>query len=225
LFGLKSSNKAILQPTRIIKRKGIENAIELIRALQNPEYKLLLSHQSGDEGYDYAKWIWYYARASGVDLLTSEKGIVNPWNNCNLSKGFSLWNLYINADFITFPSIQEGFGNAFLEAVYFKKPLLINRYATFVKDIEPKGFDIVAIDGHLTKKTIQIVKELLETPYRKEEMVDNNYEIAKRNYSYSLLRKQLNFLLTSLFGNADSPAFPEKGADQQHARNFRAESN
>jgi glycosyltransferase involved in cell wall biosynthesis len=225
LFGLKSSEKAILQPTRIIKRKGIEHAIELIKALQNPEYKLLLSHQSGDEGNDYAKWIWYYARTSGVDLLTSKKGIVNPWNNCSNSKGYSLWNVYINADFITFPSIHEGFGNAFLEAVYFKKPLLINRYATFVKDIEPKGFDIVAIDGHLTKETIQIVREILESPYRKKEMVDNNYEIAKQNYSYSLLRKQLNFLLTSLFGNADSPAFPEKAADQQPVPNFRAESN
>ena len=225
LFGLKSSNKAILQPTRIIKRKGIEHAIELIKALQNPEYKLLLSHQSGDEGYDYAKWIWYYARASGVDLLTSKVGIANPWNNCNLSNGFSLWNVYLNADFITFPSIQEGFGNAFLEAVYFKKPLLINRYPTFVKDIEPKGFDTVAIDGHLTKNTIQMVKELLETPNKKEEMVNNNYEIAKRNYSYSILRKQLNFLLTRLFENFDFPAFPEETADRQGVSNYIAQSN
>ena len=47
--------------------------------------------------------------------------------------------MYPHADFITYPSLYEGFGNAFLEAIYFKKPLLINRYAIFVKDIETPG--------------------------------------------------------------------------------------
>jgi glycosyltransferase involved in cell wall biosynthesis len=50
----------------------------------------------------------------------------------------SLWELYAHADFITYPSLYEGFGNAFLEAVYFKKPLLINRYAIFVRISNPK---------------------------------------------------------------------------------------
>lgn len=224
-FGLKSSDKAILQPTRIIKRKGIEHSIELIKALNNHQYKLLLSHQSGDEGHDYAKWIRYYARTNNVDLRTSKKGIVSPWNNGDHSEGFNLWKVYINADFITFPSIHEGFGNAFLEAVYFKKPLMVNRYATFVRDIEPKGFDIVSIDGHITIETIHIVKEILESDYRKKEMVNNNYEIAKRNYSYSLLRKRLNLLLTNLFGDNDYSALYYVTADQQNARNLEAESN
>ena len=37
-------------------------------------------------------------------------------------------------------------------------PAMVNRYATFVTDIEPKGFDVVAIDGHLTRETIQMVR-------------------------------------------------------------------
>jgi hypothetical protein len=65
-------------------------------------------------------------------------------------------------DFITYPSLYEGFGNAFLEAVYFKKPLLINRYAIFVRDIEPKGFDLIVMDGYLTKKNVRQVREVLE---------------------------------------------------------------
>ena len=105
----------------------------------------------------------------------------------------------INADFVTFPSIHEGFGNALLEAIYLKKPVLINRYATFVKDIEPKGFDIVAIDGHLTEETIERVREILESPQRQKEMVGTNYEIAKRFYSYSVLKERLNSLLLKLY--------------------------
>ena len=88
----------------------------------------------------------------------------------------------------------------FLEAVYFKKPLLINRYATFVRDIEPKGFDLIVMDGFLSEKMVQAVKEVLESPKRRKKMVDHNYDIGLRYYSYAILRRQLNTLLTNFFG-------------------------
>jgi len=34
-----------------------------------------------------------------------------------------------------YPSLFEGFGNAFLEAVYYRKPMLVNRYSIFIADI------------------------------------------------------------------------------------------
>ena len=74
----------------------------------------------------------------------------------------------------------------------------MNRYATFVTDIEPRGFDVVAIDGHLTRETIQMVREILESPNRSREMAHNNYETARQNYSYRSLKKQLNSLLEKL---------------------------
>ncbi|UCG14479.1 MAG: hypothetical protein JSU72_08540 [Deltaproteobacteria bacterium] len=89
---------------------------------------------------------------------------------------------------------------AFLEAVYFKKPLLVNRYSIFVRDIEPKGFDLVVMDGFLTKKEVRKVRELIESEQRRETMVSHNYEVAKKHYSYEFLRRRLNFLLTNFFG-------------------------
>ena len=115
-------------------------------------------------------------------------------------RGLSLWDVYPHADFITYPSLYEGFGNAFLEAVYFKKPLLINRYATFVSDIEPRGFDLAVMDGYLTKKTVKKVKEVLKSPERREKMVTQNYAIAKRYYSYTVLEKRLAAILINFFG-------------------------
>jgi hypothetical protein len=74
--------------------------------------------------------------------------MADPMNpQINNHDQLSLWDVYPHADFITYPSLYEGFGNAFLEAIYFKKPLLINRYAIFVRDIEPKGFDLITMDG------------------------------------------------------------------------------
>jgi glycosyltransferase involved in cell wall biosynthesis len=123
---------------------------------------------------------------------------MNP--DVNHRDKYSLWDVYPHADFITYPSLYEGFGNAFLEAVYFKKPLLINRYATFVRDIEPKEFDLIVMDGYLTPKTVEKVREVLESPERRKNMVDTNYEIATRHYSFAMLQKYLNMLLTNFFG-------------------------
>jgi glycosyltransferase involved in cell wall biosynthesis len=36
---------------------------------------------------------------------------------------------------VTYLSGYEGFGNAFIEAIYFKKPIIVNRYSIFVEDI------------------------------------------------------------------------------------------
>lgn len=112
----------------------------------------------------------------------------------------SVWELYGHADFITYPSLYEGFGNAFLEAIYFKKPMLINRYAIFVRDIEPKGFDLIAMDGFLTAKNVRQVREVLELPARREKMVEHNYQTASRYYSYAVLRRCLSTLLVNFFG-------------------------
>ena len=205
-FGLKKNDLAILQPTRIIQRKGIEHAVELVRRLGDPRCKLIISHEGGDEGYDYVERIRDYAGENGVDLRIAKNRICAPlnhqtsnFNNC------CLWSIYSHADFITFPSLYEGFGNAFLEAIYFKKPLLVNRYPAFVSDIEPKGFDLVVIDGFLTKDAVQNVKEVLHSPARREKMIEHNYQIARRYYSYSVLREQLSALLLTFSRDTELP--------------------
>jgi len=200
-IGLKPDDVMILQPSRVVQRKGIEHAIDLVHELKDPRYKLVISHEAGDEGFEYAEWLVENAKDRGVDLRLFDTGMADPVNDGPKSPNqYSLWDIYPHADFITYPSLYEGFGNAFLEAVYFKKPLLINRYATFVRDIEPKGFDLIVMDGFLTKKTVQKVREILESTEKREEMVNHNYEIATRYYSYSVLRKWLNSLIINFFG-------------------------
>jgi glycosyltransferase involved in cell wall biosynthesis len=200
-IGLGPEDRIIMQPTRIIQRKGIEHAIELVSSLKNPNYKLVISHEAGDEGFEYAEWLKEEAKKHGVDLRLIDTRLTDPINmKRRRSDQYSLWKIYPHADFITYPSLYEGFGNAFLEAIYFKKPLLINRYAIFVRDIEPKGFDVVVMDGFLTSKNVQKVKEILESPDRREQMVNTNYKIATRHYSYAVLRKRLSGLLVNFFG-------------------------
>ncbi|MDH3882552.1 MAG: glycosyltransferase family 4 protein, partial [Desulfobacteraceae bacterium] len=202
-IGLRAGDVKILQPTRIIQRKGIEHAIELVEKLNDPRYKLIISHEAGDEGWEYVEWLKEDAKQRGVDLRLVNIHMSDPMNpDVNHKETCSLWDVYPHADFITYPSLYEGFGNAFLEAVYFKKPLLINSYATFVQDIEPKGFDLIVMDGYLTRKNVLEVKEVLESPDRRDKMVNTNYEVASRHYAYAKLRRWLNIMLINFFGVA-----------------------
>ncbi len=201
-IGLAADDVFILQPTRVVQRKGIEHAIELVEELGDPRYKLVISHEAGDEGLEYAEWLKGHAADRGVDLRTMNLRISDPLNpDVNRKDLYTLWDVYPHSDFVTYPSLYEGFGNALLEAVYFKKPLLINRYAIFVRDIEPKEFDLIAMDGFLTRKTVQKVREVMESSERREKMVNTNFEIAKRFYSFDRLRRWLNLLLTNFFGS------------------------
>jgi glycosyltransferase involved in cell wall biosynthesis len=175
-LGFEETDTVFLQPTRIVQRKGIEPALDLIKALDNPCCKLLISHEAGDEGFEYADWLQLEAQHQGVDLRTLNTSMRDPWNDAkNGSPVPSLLDIYPCADFVTYPSLYEGFGNAFLEAVYFRKPVLINRYAIFVRDIEPKGFDLIAMDGFLTRRTIEAVRHVLLSSERREQMVGRAY--------------------------------------------------
>ncbi len=215
-IGLKADDKMILQPTRIIRRKGIEQAIELVKELKDPRYKLVVSHEAGDEGFEYAQWLKEYALEHQVDLRMITTKIEDPFNNNGkYQTNYSLWDIYPHAYFITFPSLYEGFGNAFLEAIYFKKPLLVNRYSTFIRDIEPRGFYLAIMDGFISKKTVQKVRKILESQERRQKMVNNNYEVAWRHYSYSVLRNRFSAIMNDFFGEPEQQQLSNKLSDQQ----------
>jgi hypothetical protein len=124
------------------------------------------------------------------DLIGAERGTTEDGK-----KKFSLWDCYLNADFVTYPSTYEGFGNAFLEAIWFKKPILVNRYSIFQQDIEPLEFDVVVMDTYITPETVDTVKAILESPDAAEVMTDRNFELGKRFFSFSLLEQRLKQVL------------------------------
>ena len=199
-LGFEDGEIFILQPTRVVQRKGIEHAIELAHDL-GPQAKIVVSHASGDEGYAYLKRIQTYADTLKVklvlasDIVSFERGRTEDGR-----KIYSLKDLYQSADLVTYPSTFEGFGNAFLEAIYYKKPLVVNNYSVYATDIRNKGFWNIEFDNFITEETVNFTRELLKDTRLREEMVNHNYEIGRRYYSYSVLRDKLRILLNNAFG-------------------------
>ena len=194
-FGLEDDDVFVLQPTRVVKRKGIEHAIELVHRL-GMKAKLVISHASGDEGYDYERRVREYSKLMKVDTVFVAN-IINEHRGTtpNGRKIYTLNDIYPFADLVTYPSNFEGFGNAFLEAIYFKKPIVVNTYSIYTMDIKPKGFDVIEIDGYVTDEAVAKTREILENPTRRAAMVNKNYDIARRCYSYSVLRHRLRPLI------------------------------
>jgi len=200
-LGFAPDDLLILQPTRVVSRKGIEQAIYLAEMLGLPGVKLLVSHSHADEGVEYLEWIMESARREGVPLYLIQNRLHESRRYTSGGKKlYSLWDVYPHMDLITYPSLYEGFGNAFLEAVYFRKPLMVNRYEVYIMDIEPKGFDVIAIDGFLTPRAVQEVRQVLQDADRRRAMVEKNYELARKHFSFQSLRRGLNILLTGFFG-------------------------
>ncbi len=195
-LGVEDDELLVLQPTRVVKRKGIEHAIELVSRLKMKS-KLVISHASGDEGYGYENRIREYSKLMNVNTIFVSE-IINERRGQTKSgkKVYTLDDIYPYADIVTYPSNFEGFGNAFLEAIYFMKPIVVNNYSIYSTDIKPKGFSVIEFDGYVTDEAVQQTKEVLGNRKLQEKMVKHNYETATRYFSYAVLQQKLKNLVS-----------------------------
>ena len=195
-LGIADDELFVLQPTRVVARKGIEMAIELVRRL-GKKAKLVISHASGDEGPDYEQRLKEYSKFLDVDVIPVDEIIdENRGLTEDGRKIYTLSDVYPYCDLVTYPSTFEGFGNAFLEAVYFRKPIVVNKYSIYTQDIKPKGFRAVELDGYVTHAAVQETEEILNDSKLCQEIVDHNYAIGRQYFSFAVLRKNLESYIT-----------------------------
>ncbi len=196
-LGFGDEDLLILQPTRVVPRKWIERAIELVYLMGLPRPRLVISHKSGDEGTLYEKRVKEYADRLGVELtfIGDKIGAARCFKSNNTHE-FTIDDIYQSADIVTYPSGYEGFGNAFVEAVYFKKPLVVNRYSIFIEDIEPLGFDVISFDGFVTHDIVQQLESFIGSDALNASL-EKNYRLGLENLSYEVLEKKLLHIIDS----------------------------
>ena len=201
-IGLDPDTILFLQPTRVVSRKGIEKAAELVKRVDQSRASLVITHEAGDEGQEYLMRIEEFARFIDVDLkLISDRIGLERGTDKGGNKIYTLWDAYVNADIVLYPSEYEGYGNAFVETIYCRKPIIINRYSIFVSDIETKGFEVIAFDGYITNDTIKKIKDLLKNPDQISQMAEKNYMLGWRYLSYEMLEEKLEQLLINIYGS------------------------
>ncbi len=199
-LGIETGSKALFQITRIVRRKGIEVAIELIHRLQDDNVKLVITGDyKDDEGSKYYNELINLIHQLKVShlvffasYLIHNKGFTGSGDG-----KYSLSDAYANATACTYFSTYEGFGNAFVEAVLAKTPVFVNNYKpVFWPDIGSKGFKVVMLENNeLTDEKVEQMREIIYNDKLNREIGEYNFELGKKYFSYEVLEEKLNQLI------------------------------
>jgi len=228
-LGLSQKDIIVLQATRIVSRKGIELAIDLVKELAKHENLLLLKEKGFYdkreidekskvvlvlpnliEDMEYFKLLKEKIKKEKIEAIFISDMIDTKRKIKNNKKIYSLWDTYLFADLVTYPSLYEGWGNQFLEAIKAKLPVVIFEYEVFKTDIKPHNFKVISLSDKLKGKdsqglcridpsiikraTREVIKILTDLPYRKK-IVEHNFEIGRRLYSIQALREYLKSIV------------------------------
>ncbi len=202
-FGFGPSDIVLFQITRVVRRKGIETAIELVGRLDDPRVHLVVTgHATDDYQGAYLSELREHAarlpRPEQVRFAADRFANVRVAANGAPAK-FSLSDGYASAHACTYFSRYEGFGNAFVEAVAARVPIFVNNYEpVYWPDIGSKGFRTVQIENNeLTDRAVEDIRTVLTDPDRRAEIAEHNYELGRRHFSYEVLGRQLGGLLAA----------------------------
>lgn len=234
-LGLEDSDLLFLQATRVLDRKGIELAIDTVAQVNAPEnLERLISRPLYNgrrfssssrtalvcAGYvesigisgDYATKLAQHASEKGVDLIWASDKVGHTRHATESSKRYSLWDCYTAADFVTYPSVWEGWGNQLIEAIFARLPVLLFEYPVYQTDLVSAGFKVVSLGSSYARRAsdgllevenavlrrcaLEIV-DLLQDPNHRRSVVNHNVLRAKEYYSYHALDAILGEILES----------------------------
>ncbi|MFP4053341.1 MAG: glycosyltransferase, group 1 family protein [Phycisphaerae bacterium] len=232
-IGVGPNDLLFLQATRVLDRKAIELAIDVIAELNKPENRKKLEGTLYDgrpfgpedrivlccAGYvegiglssNYPAALQARADEQGVELLWVGEHVKHDRGKApGGEKIYSLWDSYVQADFVTYPSIWEGWGNQFIEAVFAKLPVVLFEYPVYVSDLKQVGFDVVSLGSELAGKDAHglvtvppqrlaeaadgVIHYLKDANARKA-ATDKNFQIAKEHFSMQALERIIVGLL------------------------------
>ena len=231
-FAIAPSDIVVLQATRVIPRKGIELAIDVVAALERRKKSLvgrqlyngevftetsrivlvLAGYVQDDTTGTYMGQLTRKAAVEGITLVTIGDRVTSTRAMRGNEKTYSLWDAYVHADIVTYPSYWEGWGNQLLEAVKARLPVVLFEYPVYRADIAPLGFSMISLGATIDSWTAERlacvasdtigtaadeVLEVLLDRQKRENMVESNYRIAQQNFSLEALDSYLAPMMSS----------------------------
>ena len=212
-LGFSKDDILFVQPTRIVPRKRIEDSISLVAGFSNAyprlrnRIKLLVSLYQGDEPDEgYVERIRSFAEEKKVSLhLISDRVAAVRDTDGEGKKLFTNRDVLVNADIVTYLPVWEGFGNAFLEAVACRVPVVVSTYLVYKTDIKNAGFLSVEIrDNYDNSGNLIIpddvyprINEILFDKEKRALMTDTNFRVGRKEFGFETLNVKLEELLES----------------------------
>lgn len=215
-LGFRDDDLLVVQPTRIVERKRIEDSVALLGRLVSrypdlgERLQYVISLYQGDEpDAHYVDRIRDEAERVGIRLhLISDRVASSRGANGEGELLFTNRDVLVNADLVTYLPIWEGFGNALLEAIAARVPVVTTTYLVYKTDIMPSGVENIEIrdryddDGQLVipDAVLESIHYLLTHREFRRDLVERNFRIARAEFGMDVLRAGLNRIL-SVYGD------------------------
>jgi glycosyltransferase involved in cell wall biosynthesis len=215
-LGFRDNDILVVQPTRIVPRKRIEDSVRLLARLVAvyPEFRervqYVISLYQGDEpNENYIEEIREQSEKAGIRLhLISDRVASVRGVDAEGRRIFTNRDVLVNADLVTYLPVWEGFGNALLEAIAARAPVVATTYLVYKTDIMPSGIENIEIrdrydeDGHLVipDTALESIHYLLTHPEYRHDLSERNFQIAKNEFGLDVLRNRLTKVL-SVYGD------------------------
>jgi len=231
-LGIGERDIVFLQATRVATRKAIELGIETIgeikkrkallygplydgRVFTETDQILLFMPGLIETDNEYITFLKKLAHQENVRIIWAEH-LFGAMRSHRELKKYSLWDAYVIADFITYPSILEGWGNQYLEGLFARKPMIIFEYPVFKTDIMPFGFSNVSLGHTFSQREnqeggyVSIERKRLEEAAQQAikilkneslyyDMVNRNFEIAREKLSFNALGRTLSKIIRNAY--------------------------
>ncbi len=190
----------MVQPSRLLPRKNIELSIRVTRALHDwgVKARLLITgayDPHAPKSLEYYRKLKNLSRELGVedDVFIMAEYVFKSGKSLSMDR-ITIRDLYLIADILFMPSLQEGFGIPLLESGMIKLPVVCSNIPPFMEigGREVCAFDLNDPPEKVARKTLDFIGEL-----KPSQMFRN----VIRNYAWdNIYQEKLLPLLTDVVG-------------------------
>jgi glycosyltransferase involved in cell wall biosynthesis len=179
----KSGDIVLITTSRLVPKNAVIDVVDALRYL--PAHVIFVILGSGPEE-DILK---RYGKKIGVADRVRYMGYVP---HAEMSEYLSVSDIFIR------PSLSEGFGNSFIEAMAAKVPVIATPVGGIV-DFLRDGETGILCEVHNPKNIAQKVEKIMKDANSRESIIQNAYMMVQKEYDWNLVaQKMKRFLLGSL---------------------------
>lgn len=181
-LSIKKDERVIITVSRLVSKNAVDDLIKSLQYL-NFSMKLLILGVGPEEA----------KLKNLVKKLNLEKkvlflGLIPP---AEVPKYLAISNVFVR------PSISEGFGNVFVEAMAAEVPVIgtpVGGILDFLEDGETGLF----CEPNNSKSIVQAIREIFGNKELTQRLIDNGQKLVEEKYSWNIIAKQMNKIFNKL---------------------------
>lgn len=184
-LGIRNDDKVVITVSRLVSKNGVDDLIKTMSILGEPNVKLLIvgNGEDRDKLEDLRK------------KLNLEKQVIFLGDVVNTE----IPKYLVIADIFIRPSLAEGFGIVFLEAMAARVPIIgtpVGGISDFLKDYktglfcEPKNPESIA----------EKIRLLLKNSNLRDKLIENGYRLVKEEYGWDKIVERVRDIYKETIG-------------------------